>query len=369
MSKIQILATYQQQLDAGKLHHDDAQLMAVNALQTLAGELSKKSSWWQAKPILKGVYLYGPVGRGKSMLMDLFYQQLPINNKQRLHFHHFIAQVHHRLSQLQGAKDPLDKIANEWSKNLRVICFDEFFVADIGDAMIMSRLFSALFARGVVLVATSNCKPEQLYYSGLQRARFLPTIELINEYCQIINVTGDVDHRFRFGKYTTFYFDQITEKQKFMASFSGFADKDMTENKIIIHGRELVCIKRSVNAIMFDFMALCSGPRSTLDYMYLAQHYQRVYVCNIPVMGAVATEKQIVHGIEDSYQREKQNLQEYTLDDEARRFIALVDEFYDCGKLLVLSAEVGIDDLYRGKKLAFEYARTESRLIEMQSWR
>lgn len=368
MPKIQILATYQQWLAQDKIQHDKAQLVAVNTLQSLAECLLKKQPWWHRKALIHGVYLFGPVGRGKSMLMDLFYEQLPIKNKQRLHFHHFMAQVHHRLSQLQGAKDPLDKIANEWSKNLRVLCFDEFFVADIGDAMIMSRLFSALFAKGVVLVATSNCEPEKLYYNGLQRARFLPTIELIKEYCRVINVTGDVDHRFRFGKHTRFYFEQTTEEQRFMASFSEFADRNMFDNKIVIHGRELACIKRSVNTIMFDFMTLCSGPRSTSDYMYLAQHYQRIYVYNVPVMGAIATNKQIVHGIEDSYQREKQDLQEHTLDDEARRFIALVDEFYDQGKLLVISAQDDIDNLYRGKKLAFEYARTESRLIEMQNW-
>ncbi len=368
MSQIQILATYQQRVEQKELQYDQAQLTAVNTLQSLAESLVKKRVWWQTQPQVQGVYLHGPVGRGKSMLMDLFYQQLPIENKQRLHFHHFMAQVHQQLNSLQGAKNPLIHIAAQWAKKIRVLCFDEFFVSDIGDAMIMAELFKALFNKGVVLVATSNCHPEQLYYNGLQRGRFLPTIELLKAHCILINVTGEVDHRLRFGQHATYYFDHGSGEQQFQANFFAFSRPLLSDNSVAIKGRTLRCLQHSSNAIMFDFMALCSGPRSTADYIYLAQHYQRVYVCNIPVMGAQATGKQIVHGIEDSYQREKQVLQEHTLDDEARRFIALVDEFYDRGKLLVISAQDDISQLYRGKKLAFEYARTESRLIEMQNW-
>eukprot|EP01093_Parvamoeba_rugata_P001711 TRINITY_DN1218_c0_g4_i1.p1 TRINITY_DN1218_c0_g4~~TRINITY_DN1218_c0_g4_i1.p1 ORF type:complete len:302 (+),score=61.31 TRINITY_DN1218_c0_g4_i1:696-1601(+) len=301
------------------------------------------------------------------MLMDSFYERVAIEQKTRLHFHHFIAQVHTRLGQLQGQQNPLEQIAGEWAKTLKLVCFDEFFVSDIGDAMIMAGLFKALFTKGVVLVATSNCQPDQLYYNGLQRARFLPTIELLKSHCQIINIAGVVDHRFRFGKHATYYFNSAVENE-LHDNFLAFADQLLTAKRVTICGRNIACLQRSNNAIMFDFMALCAGPRSTADYIYLAQHYQRIYVCDIPVMGLAATGKQIVHGIEDSYQREHQDLQEHTLDDEARRFIALVDEFYDRGKLLVLSAEVAIADLYQGQKLAFEYARTESRLIEMQNW-
>ena len=363
----QILAYYQQQIATGKLQFDDAQLAAVNALDNLAIAIDKPHHWWQKSVSLQGIYLYGPVGRGKSMLMDVFFETVAIKQKTRLHFHHLIAQVHTRLGQLQGVKNPLDKIANEWSETLKLICFDEFFVSDIGDAMIMAGLFKALFAKDIILVATSNCQPEQLYYNGLQRARFLPTIALIKAHCHIINVTGSVDHRFRFGKHATHYFNSSANSE-LDADFLAFADNLQTATDISIYGRKLACLRLSNNAIMFDFMALCSGPRSTADYIHLAKYYQRVYICNVPVMGAAATGKQIVHGIEDSYQREKQDLQEHTLDDEARRFIALVDEFYDRGKLLILSSEVGIADLYQGKKLAFEYARTESRLIEMQNW-
>lgn len=363
----QILQHYYTQINCGKLQLDDAQLTAVKALDELAQALQQRHVWWRKSVSPQGIYLYGPVGRGKSMLMDVFFERVAIEQKTRLHFHHFIAQVHTRLGQLQGLRNPLDKIASEWSKTLKLICFDEFFVSDIGDAMIMAGLFKALFAKGVVLVATSNCQPDQLYYNGLQRARFLPTIELLKTHCHIINIAGVLDHRFRFGKHATYYFNSAVGSE-LDANFLAFSEQLRTDTSVTVCGRTIACLQRSNNAIMFDFMALCSGPRSTADYIYLAQHYQRVYVCNIPIMGMNATGKQIVHGIEDGYQREKQDLQEHTLDDEARRFIALVDEFYDRGKLLILSSEVGIADLYQGKKLAFEYARTESRLIEMQNW-
>jgi len=369
VSQIQILAAYNQQLDAGKLQQDRAQFQAVNALQQLAETLSRKSSWWQTKPQYKGIFLYGPVGRGKSMLMDLFYQQLPTEKKQRLHFHHFMAQVHSQLNSLQGSKNPLSIIAKRWAKSIRVLCFDEFFVSDIGDAMIMSGLFEALFSHGVVLVATSNCHPQQLYFNGLQRARFLPCIALLESHCHIINVAGECDHRFRFGRQLN-HFICPHDLPKSIDDFKVFSGKNsIVENQTLtILGRPVSYLMRSDHAVMFDFMALCSGTRSTYDYIKLANSYSRVYVVNIPAMGQGMTSKRIVHGIEDSYQREHQAHNDYYLDDEARRFIALVDECYDRGTLLVLSAHVQIEQLYEGQKLAFEFARTTSRLVEMQYW-
>ena len=367
--QIQILAAYNQQLEAGKLQQDKAQLQAVNALQQLAETLSCKFAWWQTKPQLKGVYLHGPVGRGKSMLMDLFYQQLPTEKKQRLHFHRFMAQIHSQLNSLQGSKNPLTIIAKRWAKSIRVLCFDEFFVSDIGDAMIMSGLFDALFSQGVVLVATSNCHPQQLYFNGLQRARFLPCIALLEHHCNVIDVAGECDHRFRFGRQLN-HFICPHDLQKSIDEFKKYnADNATTQNQTLtILGRPIPYFMRSKTAIMFDFMALCSGTRSTYDYIELANSYSRVYVVNIPVMGQGMTSKRIVHGIEDSYQREHQAHKDHYLDDEARRFIALVDECYDRGTLLVLSAQAPIDKLYEGQKLAFEFARTTSRLIEMQYW-
>lgn len=362
-----INAFYQAQIVAGKLQPDQAQLAAVKALDELAGQLQAPRKWWQRKSFIPGVYLYGPVGRGKSMLMDVFYEQVTVTQKTRLHFHHFMVKVHQRLNELQGIKNPLELIAKEWSTQTRLICFDEFFVSDIADAMLMAGLFKALFAKKVVLVATSNCAPAALYYNGLQRVRFLPTIDLINQHCKVLNVAGQVDHRFRFGKYHNYYFIKA-EPALLTAHFNAFTPADKSNGSITICNRQVPIMKQSKKAIMFDFMALCSGARSTRDYIYLAKHFSRLYIINVPVMGRNATGKQIVHGIEDSYQREKQDLQEHQLDDEARRFIALIDEFYDRGKLVVISADVDIAMLYQGKRLAFEYRRTESRLVEMQSW-
>jgi len=363
----QILRLYQAKIDAGELCADSAQQNAVNALNNLSIQLHIKTPWWKKAPLIKGVYLHGPVGRGKSMLMDLFYKNLPTERKQRLHFHHFMAQIHTQLAQLQGHKNPLTLIAKQWAKDIKVLCFDEFFVSDIGDAMIMARLFNALFDSGVVLVATSNAKPEQLYRNGLQRARFLPTIDLIKNYCHVISVAGQDDHRFRYGKNSRHYFINlpISEfKKQFLSQYP-----QAKENQILqVHSRSLPCLLTADNALMIDFMALCSGARSAYDYMFLAKQFDILYIENVPKMGVGATGKVIVHGIEDSYQREKQTLNEHYLDDEARRFIALVDEFYDCHKLLVINAHAHVDYLYQGQKLSFEYARTQSRIVEMQNW-
>jgi cell division protein ZapE len=366
-SASQILSLYQAQVDSGQLNIDAAQHHAVTVLHTLARQLNSKTPWWQRAPTVKGVYLYGPVGRGKSMLMDLFYNYLPNDKKQRLHFHHFMAQVHTQLGLLQGQKNPLLLIAKQWARTIKVLCFDEFFVSDIGDAMIMARLFDALFSQGVVLVATSNAHPSQLYNNGLQRARFLPTIDLINQHCEVVNVAGKVDHRFRYGKHHRHYFIKLKNSQ-FNALFLAQYPQATKHQTLNVHGREISYILKADNALMIDFMSLCSGPRSAIDYIFLANRFAALYVTNVPQMGVGATGKVIVHGIEDSYQREKQTLNEHYLDDEARRFIALVDEFYDCQKLLVINAQIDVEHLYVGKKLNFEYARTQSRLVEMQNW-
>ncbi|MBW4967922.1 AFG1 family ATPase [Pseudoalteromonas sp. CR1] len=362
-----ILNLYKAKVASGELMYDAAQQRAVMALSTLSLQLQTPVKWWQKAPKINGVYLCGPVGRGKSMLMDLFYNNVPIVQKQRLHFHHFIAHVHSQLADLQGQANPLTLIAKKWAKNIKVLCFDEFFVSDIGDAMIMARLFKALFDQGVVLVATSNAKPEQLYSNGLQRARFLPTIDLINDHCHIVSVAGQEDHRFRYGKNNCHYFVNLPNDE-FNKLFTKQYPQATKNQSLQVHSRALPYLFKAKNALMIDFMALCSGPRSAHDYMFLAKEFDVLYIANVPKMGVGATGKVIVHGIEDSYQREKQTLDEHYLDDEARRFIALVDEFYDCHKLLVINAQAQIETLYEGKKLSFEYARTQSRVVEMQNW-
>lgn len=362
-----ILNLYKGKVASGELTYDAAQQRAVMALNTLSLQLQTPVKWWQKKPNINGVYLYGPVGRGKSMLMDLFYNNVPVVKKQRLHFHHFIAHVHAQLAELQGHANPLTLIAKKWAKNIKVLCFDEFFVSDIGDAMIMARLFKAMFEQGLVLVATSNAKPEQLYSNGLQRARFLPTIDLINDHCHIVSVSGQEDHRFRYGKNNCHYFINLPNDE-FNKLFTKQYPQATKNQSLQVHSRALPYLFKAKNALMIDFMALCSGPRSAHDYMFLAKEFDVLYIANVPKMGVGATGKVIVHGIEDSYQREKQTLDEHYLDDEARRFIALVDEFYDCHKLLVINAQAQIKTLYEGKKLSFEYARTQSRLVEMQNW-
>jgi len=256
----QILQYYQAQIAKGDLQEDHAQRTAINALDKLATELASPSHWWQSAKPVKGVYLYGPVGRGKSMLMDVFFKLVNIEAKQRLHFHHFMKQVHERLTQLQGQKNPLTVIAKEWAEHIRLICFDEFFVSDIGDAMILGGLFNALFEQQVVLVATSNCQPEQLYRNGLQRARFLPTIDLLNEHCHILSVEGDKDHRFRFGKQTEHYF--IDNKEALTERFLKQEQAVQKQTTIEVCHRKLSCILLAQDALCLILWRFAQDPEA-----------------------------------------------------------------------------------------------------------
>ena len=321
-----------------------------------------------------GVYLWGKVGRGKTMMMDMFYQQLTIKNKQRIHFHHFMEAVHQRLNKLTGKENPLNQIASEWAKKVKVLCFDEFFVNDIGDAMLLAGLFKALFKEGVILVATSNCVPEQLYHNGLLRERFLPTIDLLNQYCQIISVNGEQDHRLsQLVEYTKYYYPAKKHHHTMQTCFRQLSTVENVTNstinggEITINHRKISYLANNDHAIWFDFFALCSGPRSQRDYMAIAKQFSTVFISNVPQFSGKLIPA-VFSGIEDCYQRDGVLLGDLRkLDDEARRFIALVDEFYDQKIKLVVSADVDIFELYQGKQLAFEFARCESRLIEMQS--
>ncbi|MFC3030944.1 cell division protein ZapE [Pseudoalteromonas fenneropenaei] len=357
-----MLEQFQTLIESQQLTEDPAQLQALTVLHQLAVKLC-------ANPNLtaQGVYLYGPVGRGKTMLMDMFYQQLTGKVAvQRMHFHHFMAQVQRDLNRIQGTVNPMQHLAAEWAQRCKVLCFDEFFVTDIGDAMIMATLFGSLFEQGVILVTTSNSHPETLYANGLQRARFLPTIALLQQHCQVVNVAGETDHRFAHGVHYTHFFH--ANKLGFLQHFSTAAAQH-EPHQIILCQRQVATLGSNEFGLMFDFMALCSAPRATADYMALADNYSAVYIADVPQMGALATSQFVTQGVEDGYQRAHDATENRSLDDEARRFIALVDEFYDRGRLVILHSAYPLAELYVGERLAFAFERTKSRLVEMQTWR
>ena len=354
------LSLYQTDLLKPNFFADDAQLQAITMLQRLYDELLEnqtkpepKSSLFQrlfnsapkAKNNIKGLYFYGGVGRGKTYLVDLFFHSIPGKRKQRLHFHHFMLQVHKKLTLLQGQVDPLKEIAKQFANETDIICFDEFFVEDITDAMILAGMFEALFTEGVVLVATSNIHPDHLYRNGLQRARFLPAIDLINEHCEIFNLDGGKDYRLGRLIDAEIYHYPLDQEAALQIknSFETFSSGDKEYNQTIsINDRSLNIIANSCDTLSIEFSELCDGPRSVHDYIELAILYRTVLVSNTPQM------------------TEQHN-------DLSRRFIAMVDEFYDRNVVLIISAEVSVLELYKGTRLAFEFQRCVSRLLEMQS--
>jgi cell division protein ZapE len=354
-----VRAAYAAALRERGFQPDPAQRAAVEHLERLRGRLiangprgrstlprlANRLLGRRAPRAVKGVYLWGAVGRGKTWLMDLFYQSLPFPERRRSHFHRFMHDVHAELARLQDVESPLAHVAERIATQARVVCFDELMVADIGDAMILGGLFEALFERGVVLVATSNLPPRELYRDGLQRQRFLPAIRSIEARTEIICVGGDTDYRLR----------QLTQAGTYLPSsdpatkarlehlFEKLADGTGTAaGDIEIEGRRVPVIRESENVVWFAFAALCEGARSSADYIEIAREYQSVIVSDVPVLDATA-------------------------DDAARRFIALVDELYDRNVNLVVSAAAAPDALYRGERLAFDFRRTASRLVEMQT--
>lgn len=370
-----MLQCYQQQVESGLLRFDEAQWQVLQQLAVLAGQLDGKcdgqldAAGKSNKAGLlppQGLYIYGPVGRGKTMLMDLFYQQLATPKKIRLHFHHFMARVHQELHQLSGQPEPLRIIAKNWATHYQILCFDEFFVTDIGDAMLLGTLWRELFALKVMLVATSNSAPADLYANGLQRSRFLPAIALLEQHCQLFALDHGIDYRRLQQHPMRFYLQQSELSQLAALATSHFGMLQQTP-KIRLLERDIPCLWRNEVIIGFDFMALCSGPRSQLDYMALASQFRAIAVADVPQFTKVS-DTAILHGVEENYQREHQDMFVSKLDNEARRFIALVDECYERQTLLLLSAEVAITELYQASQLSFAFERTISRLYEMQSW-
>ncbi|SDJ90811.1 cell division protein ZapE [Billgrantia gudaonensis] len=296
-------------------------------------------------PPVRGLYFWGGVGRGKTYLVDAFYETLPFPDKMRTHFHRFMQRVHNDLGHYKGERNPLTLVAGKFAAEARVICFDEFFVKDITDAMILANLLEALFERGVVLVATSNIEPDELYRDGLQRARFLPAIDLLKRHCEVVNVDSGIDYRLRALERAEIFhapLDAAAETElarsfREIAGHEGEPDVAIEINHRVLRSRRL-----HDDVVWFEFRELCDGPRSQNDYIELAREYHSVLVSNVPRMNGAC-------------------------DDRARRFINLVDEFYDRGVKLLMSAEVPVEQLYAEGRLAFEFERTLSRLREMQS--
>lgn len=354
------LARYQQDIDDRGFSYDPAQQSAVEHLQALYEKLVKAEAepssgvWSRIRGLInrddnavliRGLYFWGGVGRGKTYLVDLFYESLPFKRKMRVHFHRFMQQIHLELRRFSGEKNPLQLVADRLAEDARVICFDEFFVSDISDAMILAGLFERLFDRGVTLVATSNIIPDGLYKDGLQRRRFLPAIAMLNQHTEVINVDGGIDYRLRTLEQAELYHSPLDAAADISLnqSFQQLAPETGVVNQSLdINGRQLQSRYCADDVVWFDFDALCDGPRSQNDYIELARIYHAVLLSNVPQMGG-------------------EN------EDKARRFINLVDEFYDRNVKLVLSAEVPLFDLYKGDRLSFEFQRTVSRLQEMQS--
>jgi cell division protein ZapE len=326
------------------------QLVAAPAPGSLKARLKRRylgplaNSWSTTEP-LPGAYLWGGVGRGKTFMMDLFFDSLPFDDKLRFHFHRLMYRVHNHLAQLKHRRDPLEIVAEDLACRARVICFDEFFVSDIADAMLLGKLMSGLFKRGVSLVATSNIPPDKLYSDGLQREQFLPAIDLIKRHTEIVHVGGDTDYRLRVLEQAEIYHAPLdaAATNNLDTYFRCIAhDAGTSGQEIEILGRSINTRKRADGIAWFDFAALCAGPRSQDDYIEIARCFQTVILSDVPLLD-----------------HEKEN--------EARRFIALVDEFYDRKVKLIVSAATGIDNLYAGVRLTGEFERTRSRLREMQS--
>jgi cell division protein ZapE len=351
-------AIYSEQVRERGFKEDAAQLAAVALLDDLRTRLieshasaSFTDQWLTKLGVRKrkgpqrGVYLHGGVGRGKTWLMDLFFHSLPFPEKRRRHFYRFMHDVHDELKTLAQQEAPLDIVANRIAREARVLCFDELFVTDIADAMILGTLFAALFQRGVTLVATSNVPPRDLYKNGLQRARFMPAIELLEKHTKVLAVAGDIDYRLRQLTQAGTYLSSKAPgtNERLVALFTELADGESANTGTVeIEDRQIPVVRESDNVVWFEFSALCEGPRSQNDYIEIARDYQSVIVSNVPKFTA-------------------------SKEDAARRFIALVDELYDRNVNLVLSVAADPADLYKGERLAFEFQRTSSRLIEMQS--
>ncbi|WP_028693729.1 cell division protein ZapE [Pseudomonas cremoricolorata] len=355
---------YQQALSSGQIVADPAQARAVEVLQRCFAAVHQGA-------VTDGVYLWGPVGRGKTWLMELFYRSLQVSAR-RQHFHHFMAWVHQRLFQLSGTADPLSALARQLAGEIRVLCFDELFVSDIGDAIILGRLFQALFAEGVVIVATSNQPPQQLYADGFNRERFMPAISAIERHMQVVAVAGEQDHRLHPGVACQRYWvADPRQPSAFAALFERLSEGAAASSEPLHLGQRRLQAKRhSAHVLWCSFAELCEQPLSALEFMALCDRFKVLMLEGVPQLGGVQRAGRIARGTEDGACRVEAGDRQLPAlaprDDSVRRFIALVDECYDRRVALYVQAEVPLEALYTEGYLAFAYQRTLSRLREMQ---
>ncbi len=343
---------YQRELVARGYTSDAAQLRAVDALERCEREWAdykaRRSNaitkMLVRPPLPRGVYMHGGVGRGKSFLMDCFFQAVPLVRKTRLHFHEFMREVHRELQDLKGTADPLDELGRRIARRHRLICFDEFHVADVTDAMILHRLLQAMFANRVSIVTTSNFHPDGLYPNGLHRDRILPAITLLKQKLEVIAVDAGTDYRTRKLQGLELYHTPLDDHADaaLADAFGQLAEAKDEDPLLHIEHREVRCRRRAGGVVWFDFRELCGGPRSQNDYLEIASRFHTVVLSGVPQMPP-------------------------RLASEARRFTWLVDVLYDRRVKLILSAEVAPEQLYLEGPLAHEFPRTVSRLMEMQT--
>jgi cell division protein ZapE len=353
----ELRSRYERQLAQRGFQADPGQLAAVARLEDLRTRLLgaraprlRLPEWLRTLgarrgPPVTGLFLWGGVGVGKTWLMDLFYASLPFGERRRRHFHRFMYEVHHELAQLRNVRAPLERVAARIARAARVLCFDELMVADIADAMIVGGLFEALFRHGVTLVATANVPPRELYRDGLQRERFVPAIELLEQHLEVLHLEGNIDYRLRKLARAGTYLpagapDTAARLQSLFDSLA--TETAQRGGALQIEERALAVLRSSAGIAWFDFQALCAGPRSQDDYIGIAREFPTIMVSDVPVLDAAH-------------------------DDEARRFIALIDELYDRNVKLIVSAAAAPGGLYVGQRLGAQFARTVSRLTEMQS--
>ncbi|HHF3038074.1 TPA: cell division protein ZapE [Vibrio diabolicus] len=354
------LQQYQKDIAEHGFQRDEAQYQAVVALDKLyhaivefqSAPVPQLSKWQKlmGKKIdmpepPKGLYFWGGVGRGKTYLMDAFFDALPTQRKMRVHFHRFMYRVHDELKLLGDVENPLAKVADKFKEEADVVCFDEFFVSDITDAMILATLLQEMFKRQMILVATSNIEPQNLYRNGLQRARFLPAIDMILARCDVLNVDSGVDYRLRTLEQAEIYHYPLDEQaninlNKYYQQLTG--ERQIVAHQIEVNHRQLEVIEASDGVLHASFAQLCQTARSQNDYIELSRIYHTVLLADVQQMNR-------------------------KIDDAARRFIALVDEFYERNVKLIISAEVPMEDLYTEGQIEFEFKRCLSRLTEMQS--